>query len=259
MLRLLPLFALCLLSLPAAAQTEVPLPALPERVDLPTLLRQLAANTPDTEQLLEHRLSTFTMTSVAEELDGKGRVKHSKTRVTRVRDTGGKRVAELLRAQDDGRDVTEKVRRELAERGADEDRKKNEKGLSFPVPFTAESQPLHRFQLVGRDAKDPSKVRIRFWPAGRKGEDVMIGEALVDPAAGMLHSLKFRPSKYPSSFIDRLDISMDLRVEPGVGAVVHRIVGRGDGGLLFVRKHRRTTVTFTDVVFKPAPESKRTP
>lgn len=253
---LLPPLLLCLLALPVRAEPPV-VPAVPTMVDLPALLRQLARNTPDSERLLEERLASFTMTSVVEELDGKERVKHTKKRVTQVRRVGARRVSQLLRAEDDGKDVTERVRREIAERGADEDRKKNEKGLSFPVPFTAESQPLHRFQLAGSDPRDPSKLRIRFWPAGRKGQDVMIGEGLVDPQTGMLHSLHFRPSQYPSSLIDRLDVSMEFRVEPGVGAVVQRIVGRGDGGLLFVRKHRRSTVTFTDVVFKPAQESKR--
>jgi hypothetical protein len=255
-LLLLPIL-LCLLALPARAQAPDPKPPMPGAVDLPALLRRLAQNTPDSERLLEERLTTFTMTSVVEELDGKGRTKHTKKRVTRVQQVGGRRVATLLQAVDDGKDVTAKVRREIAERGADADRKKNENELSFPVPFTAESQPLHHFQLAGRDAKDPSKLRIRFSPAGRKGEDVMIGEALVDPEAGMLHWLKLRPSKFPSSLVDRLDIAMWFRVEPGVGAVMYRLVGQGEGGLLFVRKRRRSTVTFTDVVFKPAAESKR--
>jgi len=220
-------------------------------VDLQALLRALAQNTPDSERLLEERVSGFTMTTFSEELDSKGRVKHTKLRITRVQEEGNQRVARLLRAMDDQKDVTEKKRKELDDKARDEDRKKNEKGLSFPVPFTAESQPLHRFQLVGPYAKDPSKVVIRFEPAGRKGTDVMIGEGVVDPVAGMLHSLRFRPSKYPSSLVDKMEIAMQFRTEPGVGAVVQRIVGQGDGGLLFVRKHRRTPVTFTDVVFKP--------
>ncbi len=255
------LLCLGLAPLPARAQPPaaepIEVPTVPGMVDLPRLLRRLAANTPDSNHLLEERIAAFTMTSVVEELDGKGQVKHWKKRVTQVRNVGGRRVTHLALAEDDGKDVTQKVRQELAERGVDEDRKKNESELSFPVPFTAQSQPLHRFQLAGRDAKDPSKVRIRYWPAGRKGQDVMVGEALVDPAAGMLHSLQLRPTKFSSALIDRIDVWMQFRVEPDVGAVVQRIVGSGEGGLLFVRKRRRSTVTFTDVVFKPAPESKR--
>lgn len=246
----LPLALLLLATWPAGAQPSAAAP--PAGVDLSALLRTLAQNTPDTERLLEERVSGFTMTTLSEELDSKGRVKHTKLRVTRVQEEGGRRVATLLRALDDQKDVTEKKRKELDDKARDEDRKKNEKGLSFPVPFTAGSQPLHRFALAGRDPKDPSLVRIKFWPAGRKGEDVMIGEGRVDPVAGMLRSLRFRPSKYPGSFVDRLDVTMTFRSVPGVGAVMERLVGEGNGGLLFVRKYRRTTVTFTDVAFKPA-------
>jgi hypothetical protein len=262
-LLLLPLSLLLLATPTASAQppaaAAAPPPAVAPQYDLPALLRTLARNTPDSERLLEERISAFTMTSLSEELDKKGRVKHAKLRVTRVREQNGQRVALLLKATDDGKDVTEKKRKELDDKARDEDRKKNEKGLSFPVPFTAESQPLHHFQLVGPDPRDPSLVRIRFWPAGRKGEDVMIGEARVDPAAGVVRSLSFRPSKYPSSLVDRLDIDMTFRTVPEVGAVVERIRGEGNGGLLFVRKYRRTTVTFTDVTFKPERESQRMP
>jgi hypothetical protein len=263
MLRLLLPLSLLLLATPTASAqppaAATPPPAVAPQYDLPALLRTLARNTPDSERLLEERISSFTMTSLSEELDKKGRVKHAKLRITRVREQNGQRVALLLKATDDGKDVTEKKRKELDDKARDEDRKKNEKGLSFPVPFTAESQPLHHFQLVGPDPRDPSLVRIRFWPAGRKGEDVMIGEARVDPAAGVVRSLSFRPSKYPSSLVDRLDIDMTFRTVPEVGAVVERIRGEGNGGLLFVRRYRRTTVTFTDVTFKPERESQRMP
>ena len=249
------LLALLLLSSPALAQGaaqqapppvhEAPQPAAPQ-VSLADLLHRLAYNTPDSQELLEERLSSFTMTSFTEELDGKGRVKHNKLRVTRVHHEGERR-------------GLEKTRAELEKRGQAEDQKKNEKGLSFPVPFTAKSQPLHHFTLVGPDKKDPSKWVIHFEPAERKGTDVMVGDAVVDPKTAMLQWLRLRPTKYQSSLVDRIDVEMRFRVEPGVGAVVQRIVGEGDGGLLFVRKHRRSTVTFTDVVFKPARASEGAP
>lgn len=246
--RWLPSLVLCLLLVvPTDAR---PAPSATDPVDLPLLLRMLAANTPDLEELLEERIASFTMVSVVEELDGKGRVKHTKRRVSRVSEEGGKRKSVLVLAQDDGRDVTARQRRELREKGQDADLRKNEKDFAIRVPFTAASQPLHRFELAGRDARDPSKVRIRFEPAGRAGTDVMTGEALVDPTTGMLVSLRFRPTRYTSWLIKNLEVSMTFRAVPGVGAVVQHIVGRGDGGLLFVRKHQRATVTFSEVVFK---------
>ncbi|MBF5041894.1 hypothetical protein FGE12_05785 [Aggregicoccus sp. 17bor-14] len=262
LLALLPLLAppaLAQSAQPTPPPVHVAPPPAAAQVNLADLLHRLAYNTPDSEELLEERLSSFTMTSFTEELDGKGRVKHNKLRVTRVHHEGERRVAQLVHAEDDGQDTTEKTRAELEKRGQAEDQKKNEKGLSFPVPFIARSQPLHHFTLVGPDKNDPTKVVVHFEPADRKGTDVMVGDAVVDPQTAMLQWLRLRPTKYQSSLVDRIDVEMRFRVEPGVGAVVQRIVGEGDGGLLFVRRHRRSTVTFTDVVFKPARASEGTP
>jgi hypothetical protein len=150
---------------------------------------------------------------------------------------------------DDGKDLTAHYRAEAEKRAADE-------GLSFELPFTEQNLPRHRFSVVGPDAKDPSKLRLRFEPSGERGTEVLVGEALVDPQSGHVLQLAFRPSKYPSILIDRLDVQMDFRVHPGVGAVVSRMVVDGEGGLLFFKKRGRSTLHFADVVFKPvAPAS----
>ena len=153
---------------------------------------------------------------------------------------------------DDGQDVTAHKRAEAEQREA-EQAQHGDKAGSFELPFTPQNQPRHRFSMVGPDAQDPTKLRLRFEPASEHGPQVMQGEALVDPERGHVLQLRFRPSKFPSMLIDRLDVEMDFRTHPEVGAVVSRLVVDGEGGLLFFKKRGRSTVTFTDVVFKPAP------
>jgi hypothetical protein len=230
---------LILLALPAHAEQ-------PAQVDLRALLQRIAQQTPGMSYLVQQRLQAMTVTSVSEELDGQGRATHTWERVRRMAEQDGKQASELLRAVDDGKDVT------AQKRGA-EQAQHGDKASSFELPFTPENQPRHRFSIIGPDAQDPSKLRLRFEPAAAPGPQVMQGEALVDPERGHVLQLRFRPSKFPSLLIDRLDVEMDFRTDPDVGAVVSRLGVEWEGGLLFFKKRGRSTVTFTDVVFKPAP------
>lgn len=244
-----PLALLVLLAaLPARAREPAPLAG---GTDLAALLARIGESTPGMGYLVKERVQEMTVTSLTEERDGKGRVTHTYERVRRMREQDGEQTSELLRAVDDGQDVTARRREEAARRDAEGKGKQAEKGVAFELPFTKENLPRHRFTVLGRDAQDASKLRLGFEPAGERDPTVMVGEALVDAASGRVLQLRFRPSKYPSMFIDRLDVQMDFREQPGVGAVVSRLVVDGEGGLLFFKKRGRSTVSFTDVVFKP--------
>ncbi|MBF5045681.1 hypothetical protein FGE12_24960 [Aggregicoccus sp. 17bor-14] len=242
-LRLAAALLLVLLATPARAQD----------VDLPALLARIREATPGVSYLVKERLQAMTVTSVTEERDGKGRVTHTYERVRRISEQEGKRTSAVLRAVDDGKDVTALRRREAEERETKEgpEKKEDDKGMSFELPFTAENQPRHRFSVVGPDARDPRLLVVHFEPAGERDPAVMEGEALVDPTSGQVRRLRFRPSKYPSILIDRLDVEMDFRSHPQVGAVLTRMVVDGEGGLLFFKKRGRSTLSFSDVVFKP--------
>jgi len=231
---------LVLLALPAHAG---------QQVDLRALLQRLGEGTPGMGYLVQQRLQAMTVTSVTEERDGKGRVTQTRERVQRMEERDGKRASELVLARDNGQDVTAQQRAEAEKRGKEQ----ADKSSSFELPFTPENQARHRFSIVGPDAQDPSKLRLRFEPADAPGPQVMQGEALVDPERGHVLQLRFRPSKFPSMLIDRMDVEMDFRAHPGVGAVVSRLGVEWEGGLLFFKKRGRSTVTFEDVVFKPAP------
>lgn len=235
---------LVLLALPARAEQP--------QVDLPALLQRIAEGTPGMGYLVRQRLQAMTVTSVTEERDGKGRVTFSRERVQRMAQQDGKQASELVLWRENGKDVTAEQRAEAQKRSAEG---AGDKLSAFELPFTPENQPRHRFSVVGPDAQDPTKLRLRFEPAGKRDPQVFRGEALVDPESGHVLQLRFQPSKYPSMLIDRLDVEMDFRTHPEVGAVVSRLVVDGEGGLLFFKKRGRSTVTFSDVVFKPVPEA----
>ncbi len=233
---------LVLLALPARAEQP--------QVDLPALLQRIAEGTPGMGYLVRERLQAMTVTSVTEERDGKGRVTFSRERVQRMAQQEGKQASELVLWRENGKDVTAEQRAEAQKRSTEG---AGDKLSAFELPFTPENQPRHRFSVVGPDAQDPRKLRLRFEPAGARDPQVLRGEALVDPESGHVLQLRFQPSKYPSMLIDRLDVEMDFRTHPEVGAVVSRLVVDGEGGLLFFKKRGRSTVTFSDVVFKPTP------
>jgi hypothetical protein len=254
--RILPaLLLLVLVTAPARAGAPEAAPAgtAPASQDLPTLLEHIGRNTPGMGYLVKERLQAMTVTSRTEERDGDGRVTHTYERVRRMSEQGGKQTSELVRAVDDGQDVTARRREEAHQRAADQKdgEKGDDKGLSFELPFTKENQARHRFTVLGPDAQDGRLLRVGFEPAGERDPQVMVGEALVDAQSGQVRQLRFRPSKFPSLLIDRLDVQMDFREQPGVGAVVSRLVVDGEGGVLFFKKRGRSTVSFTDVVFKP--------
>lgn len=222
--------------------------------ELTELLKKLAAHDDRVENAFHD--GAMTVTSHTEELDKNGKVETStdvKTRITH--DANGNRTAKVLTATKDGKDAVAEEQRKAdrqemqgAGRGA---------GKNFGLaasPFASVSQPKYTFESFGKDLKDPSLLRIKFRPVEPNSE-VSAGEALVDPVAGELVHVTAHPAENPH-FVDQANFELDYGAKtPGVGRTLSRMNLEAEGSFLFLYKHVRAQVTFSEFDFK-APAAK---
>ena len=248
MIRALTLVTLLLAHLPAWALDT---PRDPE-----ALARRLGETTWGMEELLAGKVEQVVVLLRVEELDGDGQVTHTQERVDRFRLKDGRQHREILQASKDGEDTTAALRKDLEER-----QRKGQGRAEFSsvnLPFAAASLPLHRFTLVGPDAKDKQRVRLRFEPKEDKAPWVHKGEALVDPATGQLWRLDYSPSILPD-MAKRVNVRMEFRPQPGVGQVLDTLHVDAEGGFLFYKKRLRITARYTQLVLPTGTTALLTP
>jgi len=197
-------------------------------------------------KLLEN--SSHTTETRAEELDKKGKVGSVTESVERVTRRGGQTEREVIRFVRDGKDVTESEKKRRAEEKAKPPRKSRSVRIGAKSPFEASEQPKHRFTLAASDPADTGKVTIRFEPKGKPSPETNVGEAVVDPATGAILRLRFRPSDNPT-FVDRMEVQMEYGAATPEGPALSRVTMEGAGGILFIKKRIRMTVTLADYAF----------
>jgi len=206
-----------------------------------------AAEPPDDllKKLAEHdarmdridKEGSFAIEAKSEELKLGGEVKHTLEIWMRVTHQGGKRVQLLVKALKDGKDVTEERRKRDDPLG---DSKRTE--IS---PFPANVQAQYAFKSLGPEKSDASLLRIHFEPKGTYTEDLLIGEAVVDPRAGEVVRISSRPSDYPSN-LDRLNVDIQYDQKTVLGRALSRISREGEGGFLFIKNRFRDAITYSD-------------
>lgn len=198
-------------------------------------------------KLLEN--SSHTTETRAEELDKKGKVESITESVERVTRRGDRTEREVIRYVRDGRDVTQEEKKRRAGEKAAPPRKRRSITIGATSPFEASEQPKHRFTLVGADPAEPNRVTIRFEPKGKPSPETNVGEAVVDLATGAILRLRFNPSDNPK-FVDRMEVQMEYGAATPEGPALSRVTMEGAGGILFVKKRMRMTMTLSDYEFE---------
>jgi len=199
------------------------------------LLKKLAEHDARMDRI--DREGSFAIEAKSEELKLGGEVKHTLEIWMRVTHQGGKRVQLLVKALKDGNDVTEERRKKDDPLG---DSKRTE--IS---PFSAHLQRQYAFKSLGPEKSDASLLRIHFEPKGTYTEDLLIGEAVVDPHSGEVVRISSRPSDYPSN-LDRLSIDVQYEQKTVLGRALSRISREGEGGFLFIKNRFRDTTTYSE-------------
>jgi len=199
------------------------------------LLKKLAEHDARIDRI--YKEGSFATEAKSEELKGDGEVKHTLEIWMRVTQQGGKRVQLLAKALKDGKDVTEERRKK--------DDPLGESKRSEISPFAANVQQQYAFKVLGAEKSDASLMRIHFEPKGTYTEDLLIGEAVVDPRAGEVVRINSRPSDYPSN-LDRVNTDIQFDQKTVSGRVLSRISMEGEGGFLFIKTRFRNTITYSD-------------
>jgi hypothetical protein len=187
----------------------------------------------------------------AEELDKKGKVESVTESVERVTLRGGQIEREIIRYVRDGKDATASEKKRRAGTKAGPPGKERSIKIGAKSPFDPSEQPKHRFTLVGAEPADSNQVTIRFEPKGKPSPETSVGEAVVDPATGAILRLRFRPSDNPT-FVDRMEVQMEYGAATPEGPALSRVTMEGAGGILFIKKRMKMTVTLSDYAFGAA-------
>lgn len=206
----------------------------------PELLRKLAATSAGFDSVRTH--ATYAIETRIETLDGDGHVKGVQTMHERTVRDGTSTHVVVLDATKDGKDYTGQARREEAEKQAAN--AGDEKHGRLDIPFLASDQPRYAFDVVEVDPRDPARVRIAFTPKAPDSHTVE-GSAWVDRNSGQFLSAGFKVSK-PGMFVDYIHGTLEVAATTAVGPALSRITFEGGGGFLFVRKHVRGSVVFSD-------------
>lgn len=217
----------------------------------PALVQRLTAHSDRLEALM--RNASMTMTVKGEELDGDGKPKSTFESVSRLTVQGGQSSQELVKAVENGRDVTEERRLKRAERKKEKEKEKqegDEKGrksvsIGAVLPFGSEEVAKYEFALLAPSKANPDLVRLAFKPRGEKSDKLMIGDALVDPEKGELVRLSMRPSKN-ARFVDHLVMELEFDAVTPAGRALSRLDARGDGGFLLIHKWFHVETRFSD-------------
>ena len=149
MVRLLPF----LVVFPFAAFAEEPVPS-----PVPEDVLQRAADWAERTDF-EKALAAVTIHTIAEELDGDGKVAHTNDVEQRVSDQDGKPHTEVIRATRDGKDTKE----EMQQKRDDKKKPKDTPSYSAALPFAREQHgsSLHRHHVthaLGREMEERTRL-----------------------------------------------------------------------------------------------------
>ena len=189
----------------------------------------------------------FTMTTRVEELDKVGRPQSILETVERITRKNGKEERQLVRAERDGKDVTEEMRERRGKQVAKKDDSGGQRNVSASAvsPFGQSEQPKYSFSLAGADPGNPGRLRIRFEPRGPASEKVNIGEALVEAAEAVPVRIRYRPAVYPKH-IQKMEMELVYGARSALGPVLSTLSMEAQGGMLFIKKRFRSKTTFSD-------------
>ncbi|MEW5739713.1 MAG: hypothetical protein AB1938_12345 [Myxococcota bacterium] len=206
------------------------------------LLDRIAERTKAVEAFTSE--AQLTVKVVSDELDSDGKSKKHNELVFQVSRKDGKPHRVLVSATEDGKDVSEATREELAEQDEKNGEKKNG-SMSQASPFHPEQRAKYAFSTLPSTQAEPQFVRIAFQPAGEKTSALMIGDATVDPQTGDLVRMSMRPSKNPT-FVDRLYLELEFEAPTPAGRALSKLTAKGAGGIAFIKKRFAVVTTFSD-------------
>jgi hypothetical protein len=186
---------------------------------------------------------SYRMTCVMEYLGPGGEV--TKTLVLEHERTfrGGRMHEALVSARENGKDVTERERRKQQESAADRQgspaRWSVDEALAPPVPFLPRSEG-YQYRLVA----DGMAQTLEYSADTRASGRMATGSVTLDPSDGLPVRHRFVPTPLPRLIRSLATVVRYERV--GTVAVPVATETVGEGGLLFIKRRFRVTMTYRD-------------
>jgi hypothetical protein len=188
--------------------------------------------------------ASYRMTCVTEYLGPRDEVTKTLVLEHRRSFADGHLREELLSAREDGRDVTERERRKQA--AAEEDRRASlsrwslDEALAPPLPFLSSGGNGYRLTMAAGGAG----ARLDYRPATGVSGRVATGSVELDPVEGFPSRHQFVPVPLPRMIRSLVTTVRYQRV--GDVAVPASTESIGEGGLLFIKRRFRVTMTYRD-------------
>jgi hypothetical protein len=167
--------------------------------ELPELLHKVGLSVARGEAQMKHL--DFTERSVDEQRSADGKVLHRMERERRVLQAKGPRRQEILRAVQDGKDLTERARQAASGKTPEEQ--------GNPSPLSPGEQDKYRFETRPADPAHPEWLHLAFAPKGAPSPKLLVGEAWIDPHPAALRRLAFHPSEQNPAEKMEVDVSYD--------------------------------------------------
>lgn len=174
-----------------------------QAAELPALLHQVGLSVARGEAQVK-RLD-YLERSVDEQRAADGKVLHRMERERRVLQAKGPRRQEVVRAVQDGKDVTGRARQAAAGKAPEEQ--------GNPSPLSPGEQAKYHFESKPSDAAHPGWLHLAFAPKGAPSPQLLVGEAWIDPKTAALRRLAFHPSAQSPSEKMEVEVSYDQLLE----------------------------------------------
>lgn len=217
------------------------------------LLKRLAAA--DDAASKAQDTGSYLLTVHGEELDKAGKATKVDDVVMRVSHVDGVEKDELVKEVKDGKDVTEDEKKKQADAEKKKDdgkagakKKDDDDDGDFDAsPFASRTQSQYVYTAKGHDADRPDLLHVHFEPK-KASTKLMAGEAWVDEASASVRHLEVHPSINPT-FVQKLEIRMDMTFDPEHGNLPSKMELEGEGGMLFIKKRFKATTLFSEWSF----------
>lgn len=170
--------------------------------ELPDLLQKVGLSVARGEAQMK-RLD-FVERSVDEQRAADGKVLHRMEKERRVLQAKGPRRQEIVRAVQDGKDLTERARRAASGQAPEEQ--------GNPSPLSPSEQARYRFARKPVDPAHPGWIHLAFAPKGAASPELLVGEAWIDPHSAALRRLTFHPSAQKAAEKMEVEVAYDQLV-----------------------------------------------
>ena len=183
--------------------------------------------------------------SFSETYNKKGVLRSSERRIVQALPGSQGTETVILYVEKDGKDVTEEERKKAEEGRRRAERNRDEDDSGFPNPFDPERQNAVVFECTGETVRDGDSLLIGYKFQLKTDETTSyVGTVLLDSTSGVPVEIEATMDPLPR-FAEFIRLNVRFRND-GDRWYATRMELEGAGGWLFVYRHFKSVISFTD-------------